>query len=156
MSKIIKDAVIVALREELSSVKEDNKKLQETWEELACINIDLEMDNRALRAHSGELENVKSEMTGLAYSKCTFNEYNFNDGEQLAISQAVSILNNHIDKTPAQSLAKVRADAIRDAKETAVFKHGEANGMFGNGFEEAIIQYDKHMDQYANKIEAGL
>ena len=54
-----------------------------------------------------------------------------------------------------QSIPKIKADAIRDAKDVAVFTYEDKDGAFGEGFEAAIDAYDTHLDQYANKIEDG-
>jgi hypothetical protein len=53
-----------------------------------------------------------------------------------------------------QSIPKVRADAIRDAKDAAVFSYEEQSGAFGDGIDTAIYAYDTHLGYYANKIEA--
>jgi regulator of replication initiation timing len=50
---------------------------------------------------------------------------------------------------------KIKADAIREAVQQCVFSHDQGVGLFGEGFDFAAYQYDKHLEQYANQVEKG-
>ena len=97
-------------------------------------------DNTALRE---ELAALKAYNSALVSAKTAFIDSEQWEGEAgyLRPDNAEEMLNAAFNKTPAQSLAKVRADAIRDAAEHIhLLTYGEA--------------YD-YMQEHANKIEAG-
>lgn len=50
-------------------------------------------------------------------------------------------------------LNRIKADAVREAKECSVLSHPPWTDDFEAGFEHAIDQYEKYLDDYANKLE---
>lgn len=50
---------------------------------------------------------------------------------------------------------KIKADAIREAVQQCVFSHNQGIGVFGEGFDSAICQYDNNLEEYANQVEKG-
>ncbi|MCP4394918.1 MAG: hypothetical protein GY804_11730 [Alphaproteobacteria bacterium] len=53
-----------------------------------------------------------------------------------------------------KDINKIKADVIRDAKESFIASHKQGGGVFGEGFDNAIMQYDGYLDKYANNLEA--
>lgn len=75
-----------------------------------------------------------------------------------AYLEEVRVYMNFLEKENAQLKAnqnKIKADAVREAKESGVFSHDQGGGIFDSGFTEALYQYDNHLDKHANKLEQG-
>ena len=114
-------------------------------------NAALREELAALRAENAKLNSVVCQTCHGAGSVCSAQDDCYNCPECVApVMLSDSLLEVLESETPAQSLAKVRTDAIRSVTEQG-FEYSVEHGPWGNDW---AISLDAISD-YANKIEDG-
>lgn len=115
-----------------------------------CNECDLQAQNDELRA---KLHSLQVEILDMSCAK----ENNSGFEPSLSVYQrSIDIVIAEARKTPAQSLADIRAEAVIEFNMSTVFGHGEgANKEYCRGFDEALEQLDNIATTYANKIKGA-
>jgi len=104
---------------------------EKQWQALHAKNAALVKELEAVKAENEEL---KEKHEDLWCEKCEAERY----------SEFLEEASNDINK--------IKADAVIAAKQCAVLGHKELIGAFGEGFDAAVMQYDEHLDKYANSL----
>src|SRR3990167_7620497 len=59
-----------------------------------------------------------------------------------------------VNASADKAIARIRAEAVREAKECSVFAYEAPNADYDRGYSDAIEAFDKHMDKFAAYLEA--